>query len=133
MLDLKALLAKILDALKVDYIVEEGTTNDGHGRYKHWNSGRAEVWWHFNVTGVTTNAWTSPVYYQDSSSFGSIWSGVFNGAPFFVNASSNGSQIISIIPMSYNANGIIILRYVSINKQTGFTCPTSIYAEGTWK
>lgn len=47
MLDLKALLAKILDALKVDYIVEEGTaTPDSYGTwtYRKWKSGVAECW-----------------------------------------------------------------------------------------
>lgn len=47
MLDLKALLAKILDALKVDYIVEEDTaTPDSYGTwtYRKWKSGVAECW-----------------------------------------------------------------------------------------
>lgn len=42
MLDVKALLTKILDALKVDYVVEEGTNT--YGTYRKWNSGVLEQW-----------------------------------------------------------------------------------------
>ncbi len=38
MLDVKALLTKMLNAIKVDYIVEQGTG------YRKWNSGLAECW-----------------------------------------------------------------------------------------
>lgn len=50
-LDLKALLSKILDALKVDYVVEEGTaTPDSYGTwtYRKWKSGVAECWRDFS-------------------------------------------------------------------------------------
>lgn len=43
MLDLKALLGKILDALKVDYVVEEGANT--YGTYRKWNSGVLEQWY----------------------------------------------------------------------------------------
>lgn len=42
MLDLKALLTKILDALKADYIVEQGIS--GIWTYRKWSSGIAECW-----------------------------------------------------------------------------------------
>ena len=48
MLDLKALLAKILDALKADYIVEQGTGNNWY--YRKWNSGKVELWGYFSAT-----------------------------------------------------------------------------------
>lgn len=51
MLDLKALLSKILDVIKVDYIVEEGTTtSDSYGTwtYRKWKSGVAECWRDFS-------------------------------------------------------------------------------------
>lgn len=42
MLNVKALLTKILDAVKVDYIVEQGTSSIW--TYRKWNSGIAECW-----------------------------------------------------------------------------------------
>lgn len=57
MLDLKALLTKILDALKADYIVEQGTGNNWY--YRKWNSGKVELWGYFSATytSYATNAW----------------------------------------------------------------------------
>lgn len=136
MLDLKALLTKILNALKVNYVVAEGTlTSNGNGRYRKWNNGKAEFWWHFNVTGVTTAVWVAPIYYMDSTAytFQHMWEGVFNGAPYCVMASSNYSQVISVIPLSYNANGILNLRFVTVGAKSGQTAPISVYAQGTWK
>lgn len=42
MLDVKALINKLLEAVSVDYIVEEGTS--GIWTYRKWNSGIAECW-----------------------------------------------------------------------------------------
>lgn len=53
MLDVKALLTKVLEALKVDYIVEQGT--DGGWTYRKWNSGIAECWYRGNYGSVTLN------------------------------------------------------------------------------
>ena len=41
MLNVKKILTKILDALKADYIVEQGT--DGYWKYTKWNSGKYEA------------------------------------------------------------------------------------------
>lgn len=42
MLDAKALINKLLEAVSVDYIVEEGTS--GSWTYRKWNSGIYECW-----------------------------------------------------------------------------------------
>lgn len=42
MLDIKALLTKMLNAIKVDYIIEQGTNNSW--TYRKWNSGIYEAW-----------------------------------------------------------------------------------------
>lgn len=133
MIDLKVLLTKILDALKADYVVEQGASGNGH--YRKWNSGKAEFWWHYNVTSVTTAVWVSPIYYLDSTAttFTQMWSGVFNSAPYYVSTSTNNSQFISIIPTSYNANGIANMRFISVGAKSNNTVPISVYAEGTWK
>lgn len=48
MLDVKALLTKMLNAIKVDYIVEQGTS--GIWTYRKWNSGIAECWGTYSNT-----------------------------------------------------------------------------------
>ena len=42
MLDVKALISKLLDAVKADYVVEQGTS--GIWTYRKWKSGIAECW-----------------------------------------------------------------------------------------
>ena len=42
MLDLKAWIDKVTNALKVDYIVEQGTS--GAWKYRVWASGKKEAW-----------------------------------------------------------------------------------------
>ena len=42
-LDLKKQINKLLEAVKVDYVVEEGTS--GSWTYRKWNSGTAECWY----------------------------------------------------------------------------------------
>lgn len=125
--------SKLIDSVAKDFVVEEGTSTDGRSRWRKWNSGRAEFWYHYNVVGVTTAVWITPIYYMDTSAFGSIWNGVFNGSPFSVHCDSNGSQFISIIAYSWNSSGITSLRYLSVGAKSNNTVPTSIYAVGTWK
>lgn len=48
MLNVKKTLTKILDALKADYVVEQGTS--GIWTYRKWNSGVAECWGVESVT-----------------------------------------------------------------------------------
>lgn len=122
------------DALGIsDYVVEEGTSTDGRSRWRKWNSGRAEFWYHYNVSGVTTAVWTAPIYYMDTSTFSSIWNGVFNGSPFSVHCDSNSSQFISVTAYAWNSSGITSLRYLSVGAKSNNNVPTSIYAVGTWK
>lgn len=54
MLKVKALLTKALNALKADYVVEEGTS--GIWTYRKWNSGIAECW---GFSNVANNAYAS--------------------------------------------------------------------------
>lgn len=134
MLDLKALLAKILDALKVDYVVEEGTI-DTYTKYRKWNSGIAECWYYRNVEGVTTAVWSGTLAYKDvtASSIQTMWRGLFNATPISIHCQSLHSQFIAIIPYSYTVNGISNLRYLSWGTKSNQTVPTAIYAKGTWK
>lgn len=68
MLDLKALLSKILDALKVDYIVEEGAR--GNGYYRKWNSGILEQWGQVTTSASSGNVSVNiafPVAFVDTN------------------------------------------------------------------
>lgn len=68
MLDLKALLSKILDALKVDYIIEEGAS--GNGYYRKWNSGILEQWGQVTTSASSGNVSvgiTFPVAFVDTN------------------------------------------------------------------
>lgn len=134
MLDLKKALAKILYFIGAidDYVVEQGTIYT-YTKYRKWNSGKAECWYHRTIPGINTKVWTHPIYYQDSTVFGTIWNGLFNTAPHSVFGSSDYSQVISIIPDSYNANGITSLRFITVGQKTNASGAISIYAEGTWK
>ena len=132
MLDVKALINKLLEAVSVDYVVEEGTINT-YTRYRKWNSGKAECWFNRNITGITTRVWTTPVYYMDSTVFGSIWNGLFNGTPQSVNGTSNNNQVMSIVPYSYDANGVSGLRFLTCGAKSNISGYISIYAIGTWK
>ena len=59
-LDLKKQINKLLEAVSVDYIVEQGTS--GIWTYRKWNSGIAECWGEVQKT-TTFTVWTAPIYY----------------------------------------------------------------------
>ena len=64
MLNIKKTLTKVLDALKCDYIVEQGT--DGIWTYRKWNSGIAECWGEYSYSVTTSSVWASPIYITTS-------------------------------------------------------------------
>lgn len=129
---LKVLLTEILNALKVDYIVEEGSVSNG--QYRKWNSGKAEFWAHiYSANGMTTAAWTSPIYYADRTDWANIWSGVFNTSPTYVYTTSSNSQFMSVYPYNYNSSGIANLRFISVGAKSNAEYGFSVYAVGTWK
>lgn len=62
MLNIKKTLTKILDALKTDYVVEQGKS--GGWNWTKWNSGKFECWYHGNPGAYTCgtsrgNGWYS--------------------------------------------------------------------------
>lgn len=54
-MSLKTLLTRILEALSVDYIIEEGT--DGIWTYRKWDSGIAECWGTARIEYTGFQAW----------------------------------------------------------------------------
>lgn len=128
-LDLKALLSKILDAIKVDYVVEEGTS--GNSLYRKWNSGKVELWYsESSSSGLNTSVWQSPINYGDYAR-ASLWSGVFNNPPK-VYASSNYPWVIAVLPTYISKDGCS-LRFLTCGKASNQAYGFSIYAIGTWK
>lgn len=59
MLNVKKTLTKIMDALKVDYVVEQGTSDIW--TYRKWNSGIAECWGYKTIS-TTFASWGSWYY-----------------------------------------------------------------------
>lgn len=61
MLDLKAWIEKVTNALKVDYIIEQGTSGDW--TYRKWNSGIAECWAYFRFSNLAMTSSEGSGYY----------------------------------------------------------------------
>lgn len=61
MLDLKAWIDKVTNALKADYIVEQGTSGDW--TYRKWNSGIAECWAYFRFSNLAMTSSEGSGYY----------------------------------------------------------------------
>lgn len=130
MLDLKALLSKILDALKVDYVVEEGTS--GRWTYRKWNSGIGECWcddtwtttWSFYTTGLyisgTLTKVTPFTFYNADST-----------AHVSVNVKSAGSNWGWSAITRFSTNNLVAFGVVR-NGNTG-NVSASIYCVGRWK
>lgn len=120
MLDVKALLTKILDAIKVDYIVEQGTS--GGWTYRKWNSGLAECW--RNSTGSIPSGWSS--------------SGITINLPFtFLTVTESFAQFRAWqVARAYTS--IPIANATSVNIQTNAdaslsSASFSVDVKGTWK
>ena len=89
MIDIKILLTKILTALKVDYIVEQGI--DSGWKYRKWNSGKVEAWYSYVGGSANYAVWVSPVRYRDITI--TIPSGIFTEKPSVVVATSDSNQL----------------------------------------
>lgn len=129
MVNIKKLLLKILDAIKADFIVEQGTGWGGY--YRKWNSGKAEYWYNeSSSSGLNTALWREPIWYGDYSR-SNLWSGLFNSTPK-VYASSNHQWVISVLPFSITQNGCY-LRYLTIGQASDQAYGAALYVVGTWK
>ena len=100
-LSLKKLLEKITDSLKVDYIIEKGTSNGW--RYRKWKSGWVEAWCYYSVGSVAIT--TGSQGYGGYRSAGitiTIPSGIFPGTPGcqVQKAAAQGGWIAHAIPAS---------------------------------
>ena len=125
MLNIKKTLTKILDALKVDYVVEQGTS--GIWTYRKWNSGIAECWG-INSASVTCSVISSP-WIRGSMNNISFPSNLFNDTPLVMLTGYN-AEWVSLASHSKDSINTIYIYTVS----TGTTTRSvRIRAIGTWK
>lgn len=127
MLDLKALLAKILDALKVDYIIEEGIDNDWS--YRKWKGGSYEAWRYYQGTGLNCTSQSAGTYYGASKtlafpSFHKHW-----GTAYATNAPSHSS---GVYVYEVSANNGFRIDYRAHASASNAVCGANLYMRGIW-
>lgn len=131
MLNMKKTLTKILDALKVDYVVEQGTS--GIWTYRKWNSGIAECWGS-NQTSATFSSWGN-IYSVDISGI-SYPSGLFNATPICnVYTSCQGGNSVGSVNSNTGSStttpSLTAIRGTNLSGSQTFI--TKYYAIGKWK
>ena len=130
MLNVKKTLAHILEAVSVDYIVEQGTS--GQWTYRKWNSGIAECWIKYDVSvGVTTSSAQYGGYRSDSISVPSF-PFTFTAVPSLTISISGGSQGSWVNNATATATGCSF--YLSSGaSQSARTRNMSVQVMGKWK
>lgn len=131
MLNIKKLLAQMLNAVKVDFLVEQGT--DGIWAYRKWNSGIAECWGFKTVSG-SFSEWGE--WYTFSTAGEDYPTDLFNTAPFAVGQLRCAVAYDSIGGCSYGSSAttapkVICGRPTALSGQYSFVAHW--YAKGTWK
>ena len=130
MLDVKKLLEKVLDALKADYVIDEGIS--GNWTYRKWNSGIAEAWLGPISAGsvAMTSLWgygyysTIKTYYLPTS--------LFISTPN-LEVSGNLQGGLGNFVLSNQANGDSFDGYWWSTKSETRTTYLNAYAKGKWK
>lgn len=122
-----------------DCVVETGSGSVVNGTYNYrmWSSGLSEYWYTIEMsTGVTTKVWTSPICYNDYTTWAGLFDasrkGLFTSRPH-VTISSCNSQFLAFIPYGITNAGIGTIRPISVNAKSNNSYAFSLYAVGTWK
>ena len=122
-----------------DCVVETGSGSVVNGTYNYrmWSSGLSEYWYTIEMsTGVTTKVWTTPICYNDYTTWAGLFdasrSGLFTSR-HHVTISSRDSQFLAFIPYSITTAGIGTIRPISVNAKSNSPYSFSLYAVGTWK
>lgn len=128
MLNIKKTLTKILDALKVDYVVEQGTS--GSWAYRKWNSGLAELWWEQGFT-VSANTVDNSHYIQYPFTVYGLTQG---NAPVIACGLKTGGADLYRFHLESNNTTTTQARLCLINKHTGAVVMIpQMYIKGYWK
>ena len=103
MLDVKKWMAKVTDALKVDYIVEQGTS--GIWTYRKWNSGIAECWGTYTASTAITTSSAAYGGYRSGQITAPNFPFTFASAPTITATSANtgGYWVNNIVSSTTNA------------------------------
>ena len=127
-MSIKTLLTRILEALSVDYIVEEGTDNGW--TYVKWNSGIAECWKWVTEDNLAMTTAEGYAYYSPNKTY-PYPTGLFIGSP--------EAQV------SAECSGRLVTCHIDDNNQTNihvyYSCSVSntrkvyghISSKGRWK
>lgn len=134
MLSIKKTLEKILDALKVDYIVEQGTS--GIWTYRKWNSGIAECWGTHSWTITAWNGWGN--IFESNFSTASYPSSLFISAPMLSAnnlPTSDGGATVSVEINQTGSASATPTMYLTRGTRgnTNVTGYVAITAKGRWK
>lgn len=130
MLNIKKTLTKILDALKADYVVEQGTSGDWI--YRKWYSGLCEAWG--TETKSIACTVSSPYYggYRTDEIQYTIPSGIFNATPTY--CFGEKSVVDSLKLMNVTANSATELGvYYGSGQNMTISSTVVFYVLGTWK
>lgn len=128
MLDVKKLLTKILNTIKTDYIVEEGTS--GSWTYRKWNSGIAECWGVANLSTTISSTWGSA--YLSPAQTTQYPSGLFIAVPCV--QLTNASYYIAIpLGSTHTKDAISYQLFRGASVSSSQTYSVQIYAKGKWK
>lgn len=128
MLNMKKLTTKLLNAVKTDYIVEQGTS--GIWAYRKWNSGIAECW-----AKMTSNdslaAGTHKAFSTPLPTF------LINSTPFVITSGGGSAQprCFALYSNVYGSSGAYGTE-TYVRNEGGSACASQwayFYVKGTWK
>ena len=122
------LLTSILKAIKVDYVVEQGTS--GNWTYRKWNSGKAECF----GKGTASSTFTFSAYggYRGSAITLTLPTGVFLDV-VSINISLNTANTGFALISAYDNSKIVYYPYnrTNLSSQSSFSWFANII--GRWK
>ena len=122
-MSIKELLTRIINALKVDYIVEEGTSSIW--TYRKWNSGIAECW---GTYSKSINANTTDLANYINYPF------TFTSTPCIAIGLMAGGADLYKAHIELSSTNATQVRLVMMNAySSAVTMKVNIYAIGRWK
>ena len=95
MLNMKKLITKLLNAVKTDYVVEQGTS--GIWTYRKWNSGRYECHAFYNFSSYAVN-----------TARGSLYSGAWVNVAFPSSAFTVSPNVTATLSLDTTANATFV-------------------------
>ena len=128
-MSIKALLTRILEALSVDYVVEEGAS--GIWTYRKWNSGIAECWGKSAQMSRTFNNPLGSGYYGAKYSV-NYPSGLFTDTPVVDASIYDGGAVIGWIAVASN-NPTTVEAYFCSLINTTRNVQAHFNVKGRWK